>query len=171
MACAPAARAPPPGDTYLEFAKLTAPTTGANAEIGGGELGGSAAISADGTTALVGAFDDASGAGAAYVFTRSGATWTLQAKLTAPTTGASRAIGTDVEFGGAVALSADGNTALIGGFGDNSDAGGGLGLHARSVGLERAAEAGRTHHRRRRGARPRASSAAASRSTPPEPPR
>ncbi len=111
------------GDTYLEFAKVTAPTTGANAEIGGGELGGSAAISADGTTALVGAFDEASGAGAAYVFTRSGATWTLQAKLTAPTAGASRAIGTDVEFGGAVALSADGNTAMIGGFGDNSDAG------------------------------------------------
>ncbi len=111
------------GDTYLEFAKLTAPTTGANAEIGGGELGGSAAISADGTTALVGAFDDASGAGAAYVFTRAGSAWALQAKLTAPTTGASRAIGTDVEFGGAVALSADGNTAMIGGFGDNSDTG------------------------------------------------
>jgi hypothetical protein len=111
------------GDTYLESAKLTAPSTGAGAEIGGGELGGSAAISADGSTALVGAFDDASGAGAAYVFTRSGATWVLQAKLTAPTSGASRAVGTDVEFGGAVALSADGSTAMIGGFGDNGDNG------------------------------------------------
>jgi hypothetical protein len=111
------------GDSYLEFAKLTAPTTGASAEIGGGELGGSAAISADGTTALVGAFDDASGAGAAYVFTRSGATWTVQAKLKAPTSGANGAVGTDVEFGSAVALSADGNTAMIGGIGDNSDAG------------------------------------------------
>jgi hypothetical protein len=111
------------GDSYLEFAKLTAPTTGAGAEIGGGELGGSAAISADGTTALVGAFDDGSGAGAAYVFARTGATWALQAKLTPPTAGASRALGTDVEFGGAVALSADGNTAIIGGIGDNVDTG------------------------------------------------
>jgi len=111
------------GDTFLEFGKLTAPGTGANAEIGGGELGSSAALSADGTTALVGAFDDASGAGAAYVYTRSGTTWTLQAKLTAPTTGTNRAVGTNVEFGGAVALSADGNTAVIGGFGDNGDVG------------------------------------------------
>lgn len=111
------------GDTFLEFAKLTAPTTGPNAEVGGGELGGSSAISADATTAIVGAFEEASGTGAAYVFTRSGAAWTLQAKLTPPTSGASRAIGTNTEFGGQVALSADGNTALVGGFGDNSGAG------------------------------------------------
>jgi len=111
------------GDTFLESGKLTAPTTGPSAEIGGGELGGATAISADGSTAIAGAFDDASGKGAAYVFTRSGPAWTLQAKLTAPTSGASRALGTNVEFGGQVALSADGNTALIGGFGDNSDAG------------------------------------------------
>jgi hypothetical protein len=111
------------GDSFLEFAKLTAPTTGPNAEVGGGELGGSSAISADGTTAIVGAFEEASGTGAAYVFTRSGTAWTLQAKLTSPTSGTNRAIGTNTEFGGQVALSADGNTALIGGFGDNSDAG------------------------------------------------
>jgi hypothetical protein len=112
------------GDTFLEYAKLTAPTTGANAEIGGGEFGGGAsAISADGTTAIAGAFDDASGKGAVYVLTRSGATWTVQAKLTAPTSGTGRAIGTNIEFGDDLALSADGNTALIGGFGDNSDAG------------------------------------------------
>ncbi len=111
------------GDTFLEYAKLTAPTAAPGAEIGGGELGRSSAISADGTTAIVGAFDDASGQGAAYVFTRAGTTWTVQAKLTAPTSGASRAIGTNVEFGDDVALSADGDTALIGGFGDNSGAG------------------------------------------------
>jgi hypothetical protein len=109
--------------TFLESAKLTAPTTGPAAEIGGGELGAATAISADGSTAIAGAFDDASGSGAAYVFTRSGPAWTLQAKLTAPTSGASRALGTNVEFGSEVALSADGNTALIGGFGDNSDTG------------------------------------------------
>src|ERR1700744_343176 len=111
------------GDTLLGVGQGPAPTTGARAERGGGGRGGSAALSADGTTALVGAFDDASGAGAAYVFTRSGTTWTLQAKLTAPTTGTNRATGTNVEFGDAVALSADGNTAVIGGFGDNSQVG------------------------------------------------
>ena len=111
------------GDTFLEYAKLTAPTSGPSAEIGGGELGGAAFISADGTTAITGAFDDASGTGAAYVFTRAGTAWTLQAKLTAPTTGANRALGTNTEFGNEVALSADGNTAVVGGFGDNSDAG------------------------------------------------
>lgn len=111
------------GDTFLEFAKLSAPTTGPSAAIGGGELGGATAISADGSTAVAGAFDDASGKGAAYVFTRSGLSWTLQAKLTAPTSGANRALGTNVEFGSQVALSADGNTALIGGFGDNGSAG------------------------------------------------
>ncbi|MGH2894203.1 MAG: IPT/TIG domain-containing protein, partial [Solirubrobacteraceae bacterium] len=111
------------GDTFLEYAKLTAPTTGPNAEIGGGELGDSAAISGDGTTALIGAFDDSSGTGAAFVFTRSGTTWALQAKLTAPASGANRALGTNIEFGGQVALAADGNTAMIGGFGDNRDAG------------------------------------------------
>ncbi|MFZ1993123.1 MAG: IPT/TIG domain-containing protein [Solirubrobacteraceae bacterium] len=111
------------GDSFLEFAKLSAPTTGPSAEAGGGELGGSSAISADGTTAIIGAFDEASGTGAAYVFTRSGVAWTLQAKLQPPTSGANRAIGTNTEFGGEVALSADGNTAVIGGFGDNSDAG------------------------------------------------
>jgi hypothetical protein len=111
------------GDTFLESAKLTAPTTGPAAEIGGGELGAATAISADGSTAIAGAFDDASGSGAAYVFTRSGPAWTLQAKLSAPTSGASRTVGTNVEFGSEVALSADGDTALIGGFGDNSDTG------------------------------------------------
>lgn len=111
------------GDTFLEYAKLTAPTSGPSAEIGGGELGGAAFISADGTTAITGAFDDASGTGAAYVFTRAGTAWTLQAKLTAPTTGANRALGTNTEFGNEVALSADGTTAIVGGFGDNSDAG------------------------------------------------
>lgn len=111
------------GDTFLEYAKLTAPSAGASAAVGGGEVGGAVATSADGTTAIAGAFDDASGQGAAYVFTRSGTTWALQAKLTAPISGASRALGTNVEFGSEVALSADGNTAVIGGFGDNSDTG------------------------------------------------
>ena len=46
----------------------------------------SVSVAVDGDTAVVGAYwddDDGSGSGSAYVFTRSGATWTQQAKLTA----------------------------------------------------------------------------------------
>jgi hypothetical protein len=73
-------------------------------EIGEGEFGYSVALSADGTTALVGAPDDNKGVGAAWVFTRSGEVWTPQTEL----------VGAPAEqFGHSVALSADGNTALI----------------------------------------------------------
>ena len=70
---------------------------------------GAAALSADGNTALVGAPGTTNGEGAAYVFTRSGTTWSQQANLVAlvPTPPA------DASFGDAVALSADGNTALV----------------------------------------------------------
>ena len=68
------------------------------------------AVSADGNTALVGGHIDSIDMGAVWVFTRSGDTWTQQGpKLVASTTGSHQ--------GAAVALSADGNTALIGGFG------------------------------------------------------
>jgi hypothetical protein len=75
-------------------------------------FGWSVAISGD--TALVGAFTDAhNGAesGSAYVFVRSGGTWTEQRKLTP----ADPAAGD--RFGSSVALSGD--TALIGAYGDD----------------------------------------------------
>ena len=81
---------------------------------GGGGLGASVALSADGSTAVVTgnrAYDgSARNAATAWVFTRSGSTWTQQG---APLTGSApprKAI-----FGSSVALSADGNLALIGG--------------------------------------------------------
>ncbi len=68
------------------------------------------ALSADGSTALIGAPVDTNGSGAAWVFTRSGSTYTQQgSKLTQ-----SDAVG-QVGFGASVALSGDGNTAVIGG--------------------------------------------------------
>ena len=73
-------------------------------------LGSAVTLSTDGNTILAGAPYDKTGineAGSAYVFTQSGGTWKQQAKLKA----------TDVQredhFGTAVALAADGNTALV----------------------------------------------------------
>jgi len=97
--------------------KLTAK---AGEESSAGGFGISVALSGDGNTALVGAFADEHEAGAAWVFTRSGSTWTQQGKkLTAnDETG-----GTGSEFGTSVALSVDGDTALIGGPADNGKEG------------------------------------------------
>jgi hypothetical protein len=79
-------------------------------EVGGGYFGGSVALSADGNTALIGGAFDSSSTGAAWVFTRSEGKWTQQgAKLTGKEEDEAP------EFGTSVALSADGNTALIGG--------------------------------------------------------
>jgi hypothetical protein len=90
-------------------------------EIGNAQFGSSVALSSDGNTALIGGDTDdpgGTGVGAAWVFARSGSTWTQQGnKLTG-----SGEIGNG-RFGLSVALSSDGNTALIGGPNDNSNAG------------------------------------------------
>ncbi|NNF57919.1 MAG: T9SS type A sorting domain-containing protein [Rhodothermaceae bacterium] len=86
-------------------------------------FGSSTALSADGTIALIGARLDGgagSSTGSAYVFTRSGTTWAEEAKLLASD-------GADGDrFGAAVALSADGQVALVGAQ-DDDDAGAGSG--------------------------------------------
>jgi len=77
-------------------------------------------ISGDGNTALIGMPGD-SNIGAAYVFIRSGGAWTQQAKLVG--TGAVLVGGVGAFEGFSVSLSADGNTALVGGSTDNNEAG------------------------------------------------
>jgi hypothetical protein len=99
------------GFTWTQQAKLTG-----GEESGAGHFGRGVALSADGNTALVGAPND-EGGGAAWVFTRSGSTWTQQAKLTGAGESGSG------WFGQSVALSANGDTALIGGYVDHSDTG------------------------------------------------
>jgi hypothetical protein len=80
------------------------------------EQGTSVALSANGSTAIVGAENDNNGAGSSYVYTYSAGVWTQQTKL----------VGTGEYYlnygmqGSSVALSADGNTAMVGGFLDGS---------------------------------------------------
>lgn len=88
--------------TWTQQAKLTA-NDGRFRDIFG------QSVSVSGDTALVGAYGErlgSSGAGAAYVFTRSGTSWMQQAKL----------VSSDPEFGDGFgwAVSIDGDTALVG---------------------------------------------------------
>ena len=86
--------------------------------VGGADQGYSVALSADGNTAIVGGVEDSSEAGAAWVFTRSSGVWSQEG---------SKLVGTGAveiaDQGNSVALSADGNTAIVGGYLDSSDAG------------------------------------------------
>lgn len=94
------------------------PKLTATDETEGALLGENAALSADGSTALLGGNRDNGFTGAAWVFAKTGSSWTQQGdKLTADDE-----VG-DGQFGLGVALSADGNTALIGGPGDSSGRG------------------------------------------------
>jgi hypothetical protein len=88
------------GGTWTSQAKLVANSAG---------LGASVALSADGNTALLGGNGDNNNLGAAWVFTRSNGTWTQQGKLVPGDATGSAYVGSSVS------LSADGNTAVIGG--------------------------------------------------------
>ena len=80
--------------------------------------GTSVAVSANGNTAIIGAPGDNSGAGAAYIYVRTGTSWAQQgAKLVG-----SGAVGSSRQ-GTSVAISSDGNTVVVGGPNDNSNAG------------------------------------------------
>lgn len=87
---------------------------------GGGALGtsqyfgSSVSISSDGNTAAIGGINDSSGVGAAWVFARNNGVWTQSGgKLVG-----SNAVGPSHQ--GGVAISGDGKTVIVGGYGDNS---------------------------------------------------
>ncbi|HTW99791.1 MAG TPA: hypothetical protein VMD59_13495, partial [Acidimicrobiales bacterium] len=80
-------------------------------------FGSTVALSTNGSTALVGAQSDNSGVGSAWVFVRSGSTWSAQTKLLA--TGESGG----GHFGSSVALAGSGTEAVVGGYDDNSGPG------------------------------------------------
>jgi hypothetical protein len=94
------------------------------------QQGWSVALSGDGNIAIVGGDEDNDGVGAAWVFTHSGGVWRqLGPKL----------VGTDAvgesHQGFSVSLSGDGNTAIVGGLGDNGREFGGLNAAAAGLGL------------------------------------
>ncbi len=72
------------------------------------DFGYAVALSADGSTVLIGDPTQDEDTGAAYVFTGSGANWTQQSELM------SNDVSKGSEFGASVALSADGHTSLVG---------------------------------------------------------
>jgi hypothetical protein len=81
--------------------------------------GVSVSLSSDGNTAIVGGFGDFPvDAGAAWIFTRTGGAWSQQGNKLVGT----GAVGI-ARQGSSVSLSSDGNTAIVGGPGDNSLAG------------------------------------------------
>ncbi len=86
--------------------------------VGNARQGVSIALSADGSTAVVGGPADNADTGAAWVFIRNGGVWIQQGnKLVG--TGAVGSAGQGVS----VALSTDGNTAIVGGLADNKTTG------------------------------------------------
>jgi hypothetical protein len=102
------------GDAWSQTGELTASDTAPN-----NQFGASVALSSGGSTALVGAVGHDKNAGAGYVFTLRGGTWSQTGELT-PSDAAS-----NNQFGASVALSAGDSTALVGAIGYNSYAGAG----------------------------------------------
>jgi hypothetical protein len=109
------------GSTWTEQAKLIASDTQYN-----DYFGCSVSISEDGMYAIAGAYqedggagDPTSRAGAAYIYVRSGSSWSQQAKLIPSNVGA------NYDFGWAVSMSGDGTYVLVGAKADASTVSGG----------------------------------------------
>ena len=86
--------------------------------VGTSHQGVSAALSADGNTAIVGGYSDNGHVGAAWVYTRNDGAWVQQG----PKLVGSGYVGS-TQQGLSVALSGDGNTAIVGGPGDSGGVG------------------------------------------------
>jgi FG-GAP repeat len=127
------------GNFVAHFSPIKLPQQGTklvgNDSVGQSDQGFSVALSGDGNTAIVGGpFDNDGYPGAAWVYTRSGVVWTQQG---------SKLVGTGAvgqsQQGYSVALSGDGNTALVGGPLDNfiseSGAAGAVWVYTRNGGL------------------------------------
>ncbi len=105
---------------FAQFSQQGQKLVGSDA-VGNASQGWSVAVSADGNTAIVGGPGDNASFGAAWIWVRTAGVWTQQgSKLVG--TGANTTA-RNPEQGTSVAISADGNTAVIGAPYDNSSAG------------------------------------------------
>src|SRR5664280_2587384 len=100
-----------------QFAQQGGKVVGSGA-VGAAHQGYSVAVSADGSTAIVSGYGDNAFAGAAWVFTRDEGVWSQQGSKLVGTGAAGVA-----RFGKSVAVSGDGNTAIVGGPYDNFNTG------------------------------------------------
>jgi len=87
--------------------------------VGQSGQGSSVSISADGNTAIVGGELDNSSLGAVWIYSRNNGIWSQQGKKLV----GSGVIGSQAYQGSSVSISADGNTAVFGGWEDNNFAG------------------------------------------------
>ena len=105
------------GDTWTLQEILDASFPGLDILEDGGHFGHSTSLSSDGNTLVVGVYrDDGGGTSdreAAYIFTRSGNTWTLQETLNASFPELDVLKYNDL-FGSSTSLSSDGNTLVVG---------------------------------------------------------
>ena len=99
-----------------QVGKLVGTTTSGNPPL----QGASVAISADGNTAIVGGPRDNDIVGAAWVFRRSQGVWSQQGNKLVGSDAVPAGAGQGSTQGQSVAISADGNTAIVGGHGDNA---------------------------------------------------
>jgi len=101
------------GGSYFYFNDSTVATQLGSTAGSISSFGNAVAFSADGNTALVGAYNANSGTGYAAIYRYTNGTWTTATTLTSTA-------GAGANFGYAVALSANGNTALVGAYNGNS---------------------------------------------------
>jgi hypothetical protein len=85
--------------------------------VGAARQGTSVAVSGGGHTVVAGGPSDNGNIGAVWVFTQSSGSWSQQTELSG-----NNAVGA-AQQGNSIALSADGNTGIVGGPGDNNSAG------------------------------------------------
>ena len=105
--------------TGADWAQQGPKLVGTGAAGPGAQQGSAVALSADGHTLAVGGRQDTNGAGAVWVFARTGADWAQQG----PKLVGRGAAGPGAQQGFSVALSADGTTLAAGGHGDSTSIG------------------------------------------------
>ncbi len=99
--------------------------------VGAANQGGQVALSADGNTLIEGGASDNNSLGAVWVFTRSNGVWSQQGQKLV---GTGSTASSNIYQGGALAISADGNTTAFSGSGDNSGVGA-VWIFTRSAGV------------------------------------